>query len=148
MKLLFGKLNWPYIGLMRYFWDLQLHIHLLHYHQGCTKWQIWCEFFYVGRNPMWTSVVCNYLTIHFLFHRHQWIWIHLNLLYVHIRPCLSGYSPVSHSGGLGSIPVQVIWDLWWTKWHYGRFPPSTSVSPANYHSTKCSILIYHPGLEQ
>jgi hypothetical protein len=23
-----------------------------------------------------------------------------------------------------------MWDLWWTKWHWRRFPPSTSVSPA------------------
>jgi hypothetical protein len=33
----------------------------------------------------------------------------------------------------------VKWDLWWTKWHRGRFSPSTSVSPA-IHSTKFSIL--------
>jgi hypothetical protein len=32
----------------------------------------------------------------------------------------------------------------------GRFSPSTSVSPANSHSTDCStiIIIYHPGLVQ
>jgi hypothetical protein len=30
----------------------------------------------------------------------------------------------------------VTWDLWRTKWH-----SDTSVSPANSHSTKCSILI-------
>jgi hypothetical protein len=29
----------------------------------------------------------------------------------------------------------------------GRFSPSTSVSPANFHSTECStFMIYHPGL--
>jgi hypothetical protein len=34
------------------------------------------------------------------------------------------------------------WDLWWTKWHRGRFPPSTSVSPAKtIHSTNFSIII-------
>jgi hypothetical protein len=40
--------------------------------------------------------------------------------------------------------------LWWTKWHWGRFSPSTSVSPANPQSTNCSIIIiiYHPGLVQ
>jgi hypothetical protein len=27
-----------------------------------------------------------------------------------------------------------MWDLWWTKLHWGRFAPRTSVSPAN-HST-------------
>jgi hypothetical protein len=36
---------------------------------------------------------------------------------------------------------QVMWDLWWTKWHWGSFSPSTSVSPANHHSTKFSIVI-------
>jgi hypothetical protein len=25
----------------------------------------------------------------------------------------------SHRGGSGSIPGQVMWDLWWTKWHWG-----------------------------
>jgi hypothetical protein len=27
----------------------------------------------------------------------------------------------SHRGGPVSIPGQVMWDLWWTKWHWGRF---------------------------
>jgi hypothetical protein len=30
-----------------------------------------------------------------------------------------------------------MWDLWWTKWHWGRFSPSTSAS----HSTDCSTFI-------
>jgi hypothetical protein len=40
--------------------------------------------------------------------------------------------------------------LWWTKWHCGRLDPSTSVSPANSHSTDYStlIIIYYPGLVQ
>jgi hypothetical protein len=46
------------------------------------------------------------------------------------------------------IPSQFMWDLWWTNWHWGGFPTSTSVSPDNSHSTKCSILIYHPELVQ
>jgi hypothetical protein len=58
-------------------------------------------------------------------------------------------SSPSHRGGLGSVPGQVMWDLWWTKWHWGTFSPSTSVSPASPHSTDCSIIIiYHPGLVQ
>jgi hypothetical protein len=41
------------------------------------------------------------------------------------------------------------WDMWWTKWHWGRFSPSTSVSPANSHSTDHFTRInYHPGLVQ
>jgi hypothetical protein len=45
---------------------------------------------------------------------------------------------------------QVIWDVWWTKWHWGRSSPSTSVSLANSHSTNCftHIIIYHAGLVQ
>jgi hypothetical protein len=47
----------------------------------------------------------------------------------------------------GSSPGLVMWDLWWTKWRWGRFSPSTSVSPASLHSTNFStiILIYHLG---
>jgi hypothetical protein len=37
-----------------------------------------------------------------------------------------------------------IWDLWWTKRHWGRFSPSTSVSPAN-HPTDFSIIIITRG---
>jgi hypothetical protein len=50
----------------------------------------------------------------------------------------------------GSSPGLVMWDLWWTKWRWGRFSLSTSVSPANLHSTNCStiILIYHLGIVQ
>jgi hypothetical protein len=31
--------------------------------------------------------------------------------------------------------------LWWRKWQWGRFSPSTSVSSANHHSTNFSIII-------
>jgi hypothetical protein len=43
-----------------------------------------------------------------------------------------------------------MWDLWWAKWHWGRFSPGISVSPANYHSTYCSalIIIYQPVVVQ
>jgi hypothetical protein len=36
---------------------------------------------------------------------------------------------------------QSLWDLWWTKWHWDRFyPPSTSVSPCQFHSTGAPLL--------
>jgi hypothetical protein len=35
--------------------------------------------------------------------------------------------------------------VWWRKWVWGRFSPSTSVSPANLHSTKFSIIIITRG---
>jgi hypothetical protein len=57
------------------------------------------------------------------------------------RHSSGGWSPASHRGGPSSIPVQVMWDLWWTKWRWGRFSPSISVSPANSHSIDCSTLI-------
>jgi hypothetical protein len=41
----------------------------------------------------------------------------------------------------GFAPDQIMWDLWWTKWHWGRFSPNTPVSPDNHHSTKFFILI-------
>jgi hypothetical protein len=34
-----------------------------------------------------------------------------------------------------------MWGLWWTKRHWVRFSLSTSVSPANHHSTSFSIII-------
>jgi hypothetical protein len=44
----------------------------------------------------------------------------------------------------------VMWDLWWTKWRWGRFYQSTSVSPANLYSTNFSTITItcHPGLVQ
>jgi hypothetical protein len=36
-----------------------------------------------------------------------------------------------------------MWGLWWTKWHWGRFSPSTSVSLANSHSINCSTFHHH-----
>jgi hypothetical protein len=44
----------------------------------------------------------------------------------------------------------VKWDLWWKKWPWGRFSPSTSVSPANLNSTNCFTITvtYHLGLVQ
>jgi hypothetical protein len=56
-------------------------------------------------------------------------------------PQLKRLVAVSHSGGPGSSPGLIKWDLWWTKCRWGRFSPSTSVSPADLHSTKFSILI-------
>jgi hypothetical protein len=58
------------------------------------------------------------------------------------------YYILGYRGGPCSRTGLVKWDLWWTKWRWGRFSPSTSVSPANFHSTNCSTftLIYHLGL--
>jgi hypothetical protein len=45
---------------------------------------------------------------------------------------------ISHRGGPGSKPGLGVWDLWWTKWRYGRFSPNTSVSPAYFYYTNFS----------
>jgi hypothetical protein len=42
---------------------------------------------------------------------------------------------------------QVMCVLWWTKWHLGRFSPSTLASPTNSRSTNCSTFINHPASE-
>jgi hypothetical protein len=43
-------------------------------------------------------------------------------------------------------------DLWWAKWHWGKFSLSIYVSIANSHSIDCStfiiIIVYHPELVQ
>jgi hypothetical protein len=43
--------------------------------------------------------------------------------------------------------VHVVWDLWWTECHWGRFCSSTSISPTNFHSTNCSIFANHSIIE-
>jgi hypothetical protein len=40
----------------------------------------------------------------------------------------SGQSPASHRNGLGSIPRQITWDLWWTKRHRDGISPTDSRS--------------------
>jgi hypothetical protein len=50
-------------------------------------------------------------------------------------------SPASLHCGPGSISDQIMWVLWWTERHWGRFSPSTSLSPANSHSTECSTFV-------
>jgi hypothetical protein len=68
------------------------------------------------------------------------------------RPCHSSGSwlPASHNSGLCSSPGKVMWDLWWTKWHWRQVFFEYCSSPAK-HSTDCSTLViihYHPGLVQ
>jgi hypothetical protein len=122
----------------------------------------WCQ----RRSYRATPTTCSFVSIinHFAHHCFGSIQIQLQVLkccdhiyviicnYLCNRPCPSsgGQSPTSHHGGPGSSPGQVMWDLWWTKWHWGRFSLSTSVPLANSHSTDYStfIIIYHSGLVQ
>jgi hypothetical protein len=74
--------------------------------------------------------------------RSQWLLVFSALWWKHVK-CLT-VLPTSHRGGLGSRPGST-WNLWWTKRHWGRYSPSTSVSPAN-HSTNFSIIIITRGV--
>jgi hypothetical protein len=75
--------------------------------------------------------------------------IFLFLLSLLLRSCdnSGGESLASHRGGPDSSQGQVMWDLWWMKWHLGRFSPTVYLAD---HSTDCSTLtiIYHSGLVQ
>jgi hypothetical protein len=59
-----------------------------------------------------------------------------------IAQAVSRWLPIA--AARGSSPGLDMWDLWWTRWRWGRFSPSISVSPANFHSTNCSKS--HPHL--
>jgi hypothetical protein len=72
---------------------------------------------------------------------------HASLIGRAIAQAVSRWLPTA--AARGSSPGLVMWDLWWTKWRCDRFSPSTSVSPANLHSTNCStIIIYYLGFVQ
>jgi hypothetical protein len=71
------------------------------------------------------SCQCVHLSKHLSLFIHKSIWTKLS----------------TYRGGPGSNPGLVKWDLWWTKWRWGRFSPSTSVFPDNLHSTIFSTII-------
>jgi hypothetical protein len=52
-----------------------------------------------------------------------------------------GKSPASHRGGPGSIPGQSMWDFWWKKWHWDRFPlpPKYFDFPRSISFHRCCI---------
>jgi hypothetical protein len=52
----------------------------------------------------------------------------------------------SYHGGLGSIPCQVIWDLWWIKMHCGEGSHSTSDLSVSSQSRNCYKFINHPSI--
>jgi hypothetical protein len=47
---------------------------------------------------------------------------------------------------LPTAAARVVWNLWWTKRHWGKFSPGNSVSLVK-HSTDCSTLIIAHYLE-
>jgi hypothetical protein len=112
---------------------------------------LWCFNDQTGSSE---TFVITYKTIRCHISEHHNMVSTIGLLLLRLRdvvafwkgPCHSsgGKSPVSHCGGPGSSPDQV---MWWTKWFWDRFSTSTSVSHANSHSTDCStFIISHPGL--
>jgi hypothetical protein len=79
--------------------------------------------------------------------RHQWshqISDFLTYVFTQKRKSYPCDTLASHRGGLDSRPGSM-WVFWWTKRHWGRFSPSTSVSPANHHSTNFWIIIITRG---
>jgi hypothetical protein len=77
--------------------------------------------------------------------RHFIDWISLSTVSIrHIRgePWLR---PASHRGGLGSLPGQCMWELWWTKWHWDRFFSeifSFRLSISFYCGSPCSYITW------
>jgi hypothetical protein len=92
-----------------------------------------------GYSMNWNSYVNSWSAIAFSVNKQNCHFVGSTAL--RPRHSSSGYSLASHSGGPGSSPGLIKWDLWWTMWRWGRFSPSTSVSPANLHSAKVSIII-------
>jgi hypothetical protein len=83
----------------------------------------------------------------FLFNLHIYIYISLAIQWPISLLCSfinkKNRSLAFHGGGSDLISSHVMWDLPWVKLHWGRLSPSTSVSPANSHSTNCSTFINH-----
>jgi hypothetical protein len=81
-------------------------------------------------------------TVHQLFVDFKKTYFQLEGKYCTVWPrhSSSGQSLDPHGGGPGSNPGLVMWDLCWTKWRWGRFSPSTSVSPANLYSINFSTI--------
>jgi hypothetical protein len=48
-----------------------------------------------------------------------------------------------YCGGPGSSPGQVMWDLWWTKWHWDRFSSNTLVSSTKSNSINMLHIHHH-----
>ena len=53
-----------------------------------------------------------------------------------------GQSPASYHGIPDSIPGQLMWDLWCTRWHWTCFPPSTSYFSCQYQSTNVPYRLH------
>jgi hypothetical protein len=49
--------------------------------------------------------------------------------------------PFFHHRGLGLIPGQSMWDLWWTKWYWDRFFSKYFDFTVIVSFQQCSILI-------
>ena len=57
---------------------------------------------------------------------------------------LGGQSPAYHRGGMGSIPDQSMWDLWWTECHWDGFLCQYFSFPLSVSFHQCSIPIHSP----
>jgi hypothetical protein len=61
----------------------------------------------------------------------------------HVKKYVIAHLPLSSyshpRGGPGSIPLQSMWDLWWTKWHWHRSFPEYFGFPLSISFHRCSI---------
>jgi hypothetical protein len=80
------------------------------------------------------------------------IWIYKNnsmqrigigrSIYTFVRPCHKFRRSVLTPGGPGSCPCQSMWDLWWRKWQWERFPSESFCFPLSILFHRCSIFTH------
>jgi hypothetical protein len=65
-----------------------------------------------------------------------------NSIMITNRPCHSSdhYLTVARRSSQGQSG-HVIWDLWWTKWNWGQFPPGAL---SLHQFSFCQLLYVHP----
>jgi hypothetical protein len=97
----------------------------------------------------WTLWSLTYIEDIFISVKESWRWVNLNENTFSIRDtCIYTQYLASHRGCPGLNQGLVMCDLWWTKWRWGRFSPSSSDSPANIYSINFCTITYHLGLVQ
>jgi hypothetical protein len=70
-------------------------------------------------------------------------WSHFVLLYMKAWPWLKRLVAGLPPRGPVSRPVRSMWDLWWSKWHWGRFFSEFFGFPLSISFRHCSTLINH-----
>jgi hypothetical protein len=82
-------------------------------------------------NSSFLESYCSHLSLSSIYKISGNIW-DWNLVLLNTTLKHSGQSVASHGCGLGLISDQAMWDLWWTKWHWGRFPQKYFSFPSQF----------------